>query len=128
MASQSKCYNKTILIGRLGADPELKTGGKSDLAHFSICNATIDKDGREEVQWHRVKAFGKQAHLCKTYLHKGDLCCVEGRLDARPYEKNGEKRIANAIILEKLTFLTSKHRPETAHVHNTSELDAAFSV
>ncbi len=126
--SSQRCYNKTILIGRLGADPELKTGGKSDYANFSICNSTVDKEGHEEVQWHRIKAFGKQAHLCKDHLRKGDLCCVEGRLDARPYEKNGEKRIANAIILEKLTFLTPKRRSENAAIPGTSEVDAVFSV
>ena len=65
--SSQRSYNKTILIGRLGADPELKTGGKSDYANFSICNSSVDKEGREEVQWHRVKAFGKQAHLCKDH-------------------------------------------------------------
>ena len=122
----SKSYNKTIIIGRLGADPELKTGGNSEFANFSICNAVVDKEGHEDVQWHRIKAFGKQAQLCKNYLHKGDLCCVEGRLDARSYMKNGEKRIANSIILEKLTFLTSRHRPENAQGHQSAELDAAF--
>ena len=126
--SSQRSYNKTILIGRLGADPELKTGGKSDYANFSICNSSVDKEGREEVQWHRVKAFGKQAHLCKDYLHKGDLCCVEGRLDAHSCEKNGEKRIANSIILEKLTFLTPKRRTDNASIPVTSEVDAVFPV
>lgn len=105
-------YNKTIIIGRLGQDPEFKTGGKTDVTRFSLSNNTVRKDGTSEVQWHKICAFGKQALLCHQHLKKGDLCCIEGRLDTRSYEKDGEKRISNAIIAERITFLSTKRRSD----------------
>ena len=124
----TKGYNKTIIIGRLGADPEFRSGEKSDIANFSICNSTFDKDGNEDVQWHRIKAFGRQALLCRDHLRKGDLCCIEGRLDVHAYEKNGERRVANSIIVEKLTFLTPKRRPESdSSGTETSDIDSVFA-
>lgn len=110
MAISSNSYNKTIIIGRLGHDPELRQGNRTQYARFSVCHQTVSKDGQEEVQWHKICAFGKQANICHTYLHKGDLCCVEGHLDTRSYEKNGEKRISNTIVAEKITFLSTKRR------------------
>ena len=102
--------NKTIIIGRLGNDPELHQGTKTDYAHFSIADSTPTKDGGENIQWHRICAFGKQAHLCHDYLHKGDLCCIEGRLESRSYEKEGQKLSSYSIIAERITFMSSKRR------------------
>lgn len=105
----STFYNKTIIIGRLGKDPELKKGSKADYAMFPILNTTF-KDGKEEINWHKVAAFGKQAILCHDYLHKGDLCCIEGRIDAREYNGN----IKQTIVAERITFLSSrKPQPKT---------------
>lgn len=104
-------FNKTIIIGRLGQDPVFKAGAKTDTAKFTICN-TVVKDGEEEVQWHYIVSFGRQAQLVMEHLHKGDLVCIEGRLDSKAY--NG-KRVA--IIAERMTFLASKKRetkPESA--------------
>lgn len=108
----TKSFNKTIIIGRLGQNPELKTSGKTEYTRFSICNSTI-KEGHEDVQWHRVCAFGRQAQLCHEYLQKGDLCCIEGRLDSQTYEKNGEKRYQQSVVAEKITFLTPRRRSES---------------
>jgi single-strand DNA-binding protein len=112
MAVSSNSYNKTIIIGRLGHDPELKQGPNAQYTRFSICHQSVTKDGHEETQWHKVCAFGKQATICHNYLHKGDLCCIEGHLDARSYEKNGEKRVSNDIIAERITFLSTKRRSD----------------
>lgn len=103
-----KTYNRTIIIGRLDNAPELKSTGKGDVAEFSLSNTTF-RNGAEEVQWHRIAAFGKQAILCAEHLHKGDLCCIEGRLDTHTYEIDGEIRYSQIIITERITFLTSKH-------------------
>ena len=102
-------YNKTIIIGRLGNDPELRTDGKADYCEFTLSNCTL-KDGVEEVPWHHLAAFGKQAKLCAEYLHKGDLVCVEGRVDRKKYEKDGETKHSVTIIAERITFLTSKRK------------------
>lgn len=101
--------NKTIVIGRLGNEPELQTSGKVDCCKFTLSNCTI-KDGVEEVQWHRIAAFGRTAKVCAENLRKGDLCCIEGRIDSKEYEKDGETRYSAVIIAERITFL-SRRKP-----------------
>lgn len=95
-------HNKTIIIGRLGRDPEIEHTANGDVARFAISNNTI-KDGVELVNWHRIKAVGKQAQLCVEYLHKGDLCCIEGSLNYRMID--GERRNIT-IIADHITFLS----------------------
>ena len=113
MAASNNTFNKTIIIGRLGFDPELKQGKNTSYTRFSLSNNSITKDGQSEVQWHKICAFGKQATLCHKYLHKGDLCCIEGRLDSRSYEKNGQKQYSSSIIAERITFLNSKRKSDS---------------
>lgn len=117
----AKSFNKTIIVGRLGNDPEmtetkslnLETGKPIEIARFKLSN-TVFRDGKEETQWHDLAAFGKQAILCHDYLHKGDLCCVEGRLDRQHYKsQDGEEIFKTTIIAERITFLSSSKRKET---------------
>lgn len=98
-------FNKIIIIGRLGQEPVFKAGAKTDTARFTLCNSVV-KDGKEEVQWHNIVSFGKQAKLVMEHLHKGDLVCIEGRLDSKAY--SGYER--TEIIAERMTFLASKKR------------------
>lgn len=101
-------YNKTILIGRLGQEPTLEhSPKKGDVAVFTITNNSLH-NGEEVVQFHKISAFGNQAKLCVEYLHKGDLCCIEGRLDTYTYEKDGVVCYSQSIIAEHITFLTSR--------------------
>lgn len=103
-------FNRTIIIGRLGCDPELKQGPKAEYAHFNLSNSTF-RDGQEEVQWHSICTFGKQAHLCHDHLHKGDLCCIEGRIEKKAYMHKGETMYKQTIIAERITFLATKKKP-----------------
>ena len=96
-------FNRTVIIGRLGKDPEFKHGTKADYTKFTIYNWTV-KDGKEETVWHEIAAFDRQAVLCRDYLHKGELCCIEGRLD----ETNYEGKVKQTIIAERVVFLSSK--------------------
>lgn len=105
-------YNKTIIIGRLGEDPELKPHSKAEFqTAFYVYNCAI-VDGEEVKQWHKIAAFGKQAKLCADYLHKGDLCCIEGRLDidtrTEPFKQY--------IISERIAFLSAVKKEETKEV------------
>ena len=98
--------NKVILIGRLGADPELRSTGSGK----SVCNlrvATSDGSGeRKETTWHAVIAWEKQAELCAKYLAKGRLIGVEGRIQVREYDdKDGNKRKAFEIVAHHVEFL-----------------------
>lgn len=116
----AKSFNKTIIIGRLGQDPVMKTAENQNITHFTICQSFGQKDS-ESLQWHKVCAFGKQAQLCHDYLHKGDLCCIEGRLDSHSYIKDGEKKYSQSIIAETITFLAGKRKNDTQNVQMPSD-------
>lgn len=106
-------YNKTILIGRVTGLSELKTGSKGvDYISFGMCNCDVDKNGETTELHHKLVAFGKQAQLINQYIKKGDLVCVEGRLDVTAYE--GKRDVT--IVAERITFLSSKRKSESEEV------------
>ena len=101
-----KSMNKTILLGRLGADPELKytTNGKA-VCTFSL--ATSKKVNDQEVtQWHRIVAWGKLAELVNQYMSKGKQCLVEGEINYRTWDdKDGVKKYTTEINSTHIQFL-----------------------
>ena len=108
--------NKAIIIGRLGRDPELRyTTGGSACCKMNICTSRKYKNGRgvmvEDVEWHRVTAWGDQAEAAAKYLSKGREVYVEGRLHTSSYEKDGQKHYTTEIVVEQMTFLGK--RPDT---------------
>jgi single-strand DNA-binding protein len=106
--------NKVILIGNLGADPELRyTSGGKAVAELRIATSRKykSKDGgtQEDTQWHRVVVWEKTAENCKEYLAKGRQIYVEGRLQTRQWEdKDGNKRYTTEVVAEQVLFLGSK--------------------
>ena len=103
--------NKVILYGNLTRDPELKAlPSGSQVAEFSIAtNRTYkDKDGskKEEVDFHNIVSFGKQAEVIAQYLKKGRPIFIEGRIRTRSWEsKDGTgKRYKTEIVLENFQF------------------------
>jgi single-strand DNA-binding protein len=103
--------NKVIIVGRLGADPELKTvTGGNNVARLSIATSEnwTDKQGQkqERTEWHRVVVWGKLAELCGKYLTKGRQCYVEGRLQTRSWEDaQGQKRFTTEVVANTVQFL-----------------------
>ena len=102
--------NKVILIGRLGADPELRyTPGGQGVANFNLATSeSWSKEGQkqERTEWHRIVAWGKLAELCSQYLAKGRQVFVEGRLQTRSWEdKEGQKRYTTEIVAQNVQFL-----------------------
>jgi single-strand DNA-binding protein len=101
--------NKVILVGRLGQDPELRvTGSGSAVATLTLATSEVwVKDGQkqERTEWHRVVVWGKQAESVKKYLAKGRAVYVEGKLQTRSWEKDGEKRYTTEIIASAIQFL-----------------------
>lgn len=104
-----KSYNKTIVIGRLGNDPEFDNTKKMPVSRFTLYNSTIN-NGHEEIMWHRIICCGNQAVLCKDNLQKGDMCCIEGTLDEKQYELNGEQKFSMSIVAERIVFLSASKR------------------
>ena len=101
--------NKCLIYGNLTRDPELKAlPNGSAVANFSIAtNRTWkDKDGnkQENVEFHNIVVFGKQAEMVAQYMKKGSALFVEGRLQTRSWEVDGEKKYRTEIIAENTQF------------------------
>lgn len=102
--------NKVILIGNLGADPELKHVN-GDRAVCSLSLATNEKfkgrDGEmnEKTEWHRVTVWGDTAENVAKYLAKGRSVYIEGRLQTRSWEKDGQRHFSTEIVADRVLFL-----------------------
>jgi len=95
--------NRVTLLGNLGSDPELKTinGGQALLQLRLATNESyLDRNNerQQRTEWHRVSVWGKRAEALGKILSKGDTVYIEGRLQTRSYEKNGEKRYSTDIV------------------------------
>lgn len=104
--------NKVILVGRLGQDPELKSVGNSQsVARLNVATseAWTDKNGQkqERTEWHRVVVWGRQAENCAKHLAKGRQVYVEGRLQTRKWEDNGQTKYSTEIVANTVQFLGS---------------------
>ena len=104
--------NKVQLIGRLGADPEIKqmVNGKS-VARLSVATSQSWKDKssgerKEKTEWHRIVFFGRSAEVIDQYLKKGQQLYIEGRLQTSKYEKDGVERFSTDIIGESFNFIS----------------------
>jgi len=99
--------NKAIIAGRLVRDPEVKdlpTGTK--VASVSVATGRVykDKSGgkREETEFHNVVMFGRTAEVAGQYLQKGQLVIIEGRIQTRNWEKDGQKHYRTEIICDQM--------------------------
>ena len=104
--------NKVILVGNLGADPELKyTPSNRPLCNLSVATNEVFKDKtgqkQEKTEWHRVTVWGEQAESCAKYLAKGRSVYIEGRLQTRSWDDktDGKKRYSTDIVAERVVFL-----------------------
>lgn len=110
--------NKVILLGRLGADPEVRyTLEGKPVTHLRVATneVIVRADGEREVitDWHRVIAFGKLAENCGMYLNKGSRVLIEGKLKTRSFEdKQGVKRTVVEVWAEEISFLDPVKRQE----------------
>lgn len=125
--------NKVILVGNLGADPELKyTSSNRPVCNLSVAtNETYkDKSGQkqEKVEWHRVTVWGDQAENCSKFLAKGRSVYLEGRLQTRSWDdKDGQKRYATEIVADRVVFLGGDGSCKSAgkHTRTTASAPAA---
>src|SRR5512135_2508676 len=104
--------NKVILIGNLGAKPELKylpSGQAVCELRLATNESFTDKNQQkqERTEWHRVVVWGKQCENCAQYLDKGRPVYIEGRLQTRSWDdkNSGEKRYMTEIVANTLQFL-----------------------
>ena len=104
--------NKVIILGRLGADPELR----SSPSGVTSCNLSIatsqnwtDKSSgekKEKTEWHRIVFFGRSAEIIDQYVKKGQELYIEGSLSTSKYEKDGIERYTTNIIGSSFNFIS----------------------
>lgn len=117
----SRGFNRVVLIGNVGKDPEVRyTGNGTPVATFSLATSEIwrDKDGnvQERTDWHNIVAWRKLAEIIQGIVKKGSRLLVEGKIQNRSYEKNGEKRYMTEIVADNILLLDSRegrpYKPE----------------
>jgi single-strand DNA-binding protein len=103
--------NKVILVGNLGADPEVKfLSSGTQVANFRIATTEnrVNRSGEKVslTEWHRIVAFGRLAEICGQYLTKGKQVYIEGRIRTRSWEdKDGNRRFTTEIIANQMQML-----------------------
>jgi len=107
--------NKALLIGRLGRDPEIKyTQSGNAIANLNIATSEkwTDQAGekQEKTEWHSVVAFGKLADICSKYLVKGSKVFVEGKIQTRSWEQDGQTRYKTEIVMGNMEMLSEKQK------------------
>jgi single-strand DNA-binding protein len=113
-------YQRVIVVGNLGRDPDLRYSQKgTPLTRFSVAAPAALNDGdaaREQTVWYDVTAFNKQAEACNEYLKKGSKVLVEGRLNpVRIYQtESGETRASLPLVADRVQFLSSRGHNSTA--------------
>ena len=102
--------NKTILLGRLTREPEVKVTEKSTICRFTLAvNRTFKKEGQPDADFINIVAFGKTAEFCSKYFTKGQQVCVCGKLQTGSYDdKDGKKVYTTDVIAEEVDFAGSK--------------------
>lgn len=112
--------NKVILIGNLGADPDFRTfnnGGEVANLRLATSETWTDKQSgerQEKTEWHSISVTGDNLiNVCKNYLRKGMKVYIEGQLQTRTYDKDGQTHYRTDIALRpfsgKLEMLDSRN-------------------
>ena len=107
----SRSLNKAMIIGNLGADPEIRTTGSGTrVANVSVATSRswTGRDGtqQEKTEWHRIVAWEKLAEIAERFLKKGDRIYIEGEIEYRSYEdKDGVTKYSTEIRAREMMML-----------------------
>ena len=103
--------NKVILVGNLGAEPEVRyTASGVAMATFRIATTeqwtTKDGEKAERTEWHRIVAWRRLGEICGEFLHKGSQVYIEGKIQTRSWEdREGIKRYTTEIVAQTMQML-----------------------
>lgn len=120
--------NISILMGRLTADPEIKTGAKKDGTEFKTATFNLAVDGyKDHTDFIRVVAFDKKAEVIEKYFKKGNKILVKGRINTGSYTKqDGTKVYTTDVYLEELDFCESKQSEQPQQADGFTEIPDDF--
>jgi len=121
--------NKVFLMGNLTRDPELRyVPSGAPVATFGLAvnrrYVTQQGEKKDEVCFVRVVVFGKQAESCSQHLSKGRLVFIEGRLQYRSWEQEGQKRNSLDVVAERVQFLGGPRPSADAEAHSEAPKEA----
>ncbi len=109
-----KSVNKTILLGNVGKDPEIKsTNGGTLVANFTLATADRYKDKQGEVQeqteWHNLVAYARGAEIIRDYVKKGSKLYIEGKIRTRSWDdkETGKKVYRTEIVVGDISLLSN---------------------
>ena len=118
-------FNKAFLIGNLARDPELRyTPSGVPVVRFAVAvNRPKNKANPEknDVDFINVVAWRRLAEICGEYLKKGRPVSIEGRLQVRNYEKDGEKRTIAEVVADGMQMLGKRPEGQAAASHSSEE-------
>ena len=121
--------NKVIIVGNLGQDPETKyTAGGAAVTTLSIATSDSWKDkdtgmDQERTEWHRVVLWRRLAEIAGEYLKKGSKVYIEGQLQTRKWEQEGQTRYTTEIIARDMQFLDSRGSSNSSSTQKSSEMN-----
>ena len=105
--------NKVLLIGGVGADPEIRDANGTKVASLRVATSEkyTDRNGEkhEQTEWHSVVAWRNTAELIEKYVHKGDTIFVEGKLRTRKYTTQNGDRYVTEVVVDNLQFFPKKN-------------------
>jgi|SRR6478609_5161499 len=116
--------NKFIVAGNLGKAAEVNTEGTSPRTTFSLANSrTYTSNGEKKTQtsWFPCVWYGDSGAKLAKYLEKGKSVLVEGRIEIRQYEKDGQKRSFTEVVVQSLQFVPDGGRKEAAAANDEDD-------
>lgn len=118
--------NKVIIIGNLGSDPETRqfnNGGTVTNISVATTEQWTDKQSgekKEATEWHRISFSGRTAEVANQYLRKGSKVFIEGKLQTRKYEKNGQDHYVTEIKAFSMQMLDSQNEGQQPNNQQSS--------
>ena len=108
-------YQKVIILGAVGKDPEVRRVADRAVASFSVATSETYKDRngqrKEVTEWHNISMWDKAAEFVEKYVKKGSTVFIEGKIKTRDYEdKNGNKRYVTEIVSNTIQLVGNKKK------------------
>jgi single-strand DNA-binding protein len=105
--------NKVMILGNIGVDLELKEVGETHVLNFSVATSEKykkkgDSEYTEKTEWHRAVAWGKPAEIIAQFAGKGSKIYIEGQLQTRKWEKDGQDHYSTEINIREFVILDSR--------------------
>ena len=116
-------YNKAIIVGNITQDPEKKvTDNGTTITTFSVATNRKYKD-EQQTEYHNIVSFGITAESIAQYMSKGSQILVEGRLQTRSWEKDGQKHYRTEIVANRVEFGSSEKKETDSKYKGSVEED-----